>query len=60
MFTQESMAFGRPEPTVRELVTMVVVPKAGFEHVIIDFFTMKTFPLLNKILCFFLRFQRVS
>ncbi len=54
------MAFGRPEPTVRELVTMVVVPKAGFEHVIIDFFTMKTFPLLNKILCFFLRFQRVS
>ncbi len=40
------MAFGRPEPTVRELVTMVVVPKAGFENVIIKFnFAKKTFPV---------------
>ncbi len=27
------MAFGKPEPSVRELVTMVVVLKEGFESV---------------------------
>ncbi len=56
------MAFGRPEPTVRELVTMVVVPKAGFENVIIEFIFYKEIfhGLRTKFYAFFLRFQRVS